>query len=48
MNLTLEAGIPGDVMWSLIDGTHIVSVPHHDRWFMDDSLDDKINGGTDD
>ena len=30
LNLTLEAGIPGDVMWPLIDGKHIVSLPHHD------------------
>ena len=30
LNLTLEAGILGDVMWSLKDGRHIVSVPHHD------------------
>ena len=28
LNLTLKAGIPGDVMWSLIDGKHIVSVRH--------------------
>ena len=35
LNLTLEAGIPGDVMWSLIDGKHIVSVPHHDVLFVD-------------
>ena len=25
LNWTLEADIPGDVMWSLIDGKHIVS-----------------------
>ena len=35
LNLTLEADIPGDVMWSLIDGKHIVSVSHHDRLFVD-------------
>ena len=34
-NLTLDAGIPGDVMWSLIYGKHIVSVPHHDGLFVD-------------
>ena len=47
MYLTLEAGIPGDVMWSLIDGKHIVSVPHHDRLLVDrvdDSLDEEIDG----
>ena len=35
LNLTLDAGIPGDVMWSLIDGKHIVSLPHHDGLFVD-------------
>ena len=30
LNLTIEAGIPGAVMWSFIDDKHIVSVPHHD------------------
>ena len=30
LDLTLEPGIPGDVMWSLINGKNIVSVPHHD------------------
>ena len=40
----------GDVMWSLIDGKHIVSVPHHDGLFVDrgdDCLDEKIDGRTD-
>ena len=49
LNLTLEAGIPGNVMWSLIDGKHIVSLPHHDGLFVDmvdDCLDEKIDGGT--
>ena len=32
LNLTLEADIPGDVMWSLIDGKHIVLVSHHDGY----------------
>ena len=35
LNLTLEADIPSDVMWSLIYGKHIVSVPHHDGSFVD-------------
>ena len=35
LNLTIEAGIPGDVMWSLIDGKHSVSIPHHDGLFVD-------------
>ena len=46
LNLTIEAGIPGDVMWSLIDGKHIVSVPHHDELFVDrvdDCLDEEID-----
>ena len=51
LNLTFEAGIPVDVMWSLIDGKHIVSVPHHDGLFVDsvdDCLDEDIEGGTED
>ena len=42
-NFTLETDTPGDVMWSLIDGKHIVSLPHHDGLFVyrvDDFLDD--------
>ena len=49
LNLTPEACIPGDVMWSLIDGKHIVYVPHHDGLFVDrvnDCLDEDIDGGT--
>ena len=51
LNLTLEVGIPGDVMWSLIDGKHIVSVTHPyillvDK--VDDCLDEEIEGGTED
>ena len=45
LNLTIEVGILGDVMWSLIDGKH------HDRLFVDrvdDCLDEKIGRGTDD
>ena len=42
LNLTLEAGIPGDVMWSLIDGKHIVSVSRHDGWLVDKVDDDLI------
>ena len=51
LNLTLEAVIPGDVMWSLIDGMHIVSVLHHDGLFVDrvdDCFDEEIDGGTED
>ena len=51
LNLTLEAGIPGDVMWSLIDGKHIVSGSHHDGLFVDridDCLDEDVDGGTED
>ena len=51
LNLTLEADIPADVMWSLIDGKHIVFVPHHDGLFVDrvdDSLDEEIDRGTED
>ena len=49
LNLTLEAGIPGDVMWSRIDGKHIVYLPQHDGLFVDmvdDCLDEMIDGGT--
>ena len=49
LNLTLGADIPSDVMWSFIDGKHIVSVPHHDGLFVDrvdDCLDEEIDGGT--
>ena len=38
-------------MWSLKDGKHIVSVPHHDGLFVDrvdDCLDEEIDGGTED
>ena len=35
LNLTLEADIPGDIMRSIIDGKHILSVPHHDGLFVD-------------
>ena len=40
LNWTLEADIPGDVMWSLIDGKHIVSVPHQDGLFVN-----RVDGG---
>ena len=45
--LTIEAGIPDDVMWPIMDGKHIVSVPHHDGLLVDrvdDDLDDEIYG----
>ena len=35
LDLTLEAGISGVVMWSLIDGKHNVFVPHHDGLIVD-------------
>ena len=47
LDLTLEAGILDDVMWPLIDGKHIVSVPHHDGLLVDrfdDVLEEKIDG----
>ena len=46
LNLTLEASIPGDMMWSLIDGRHIVTVPHHVVLFVDmvdDCWDEEID-----
>ena len=49
LNLTLDADIPGDVVWSRIDGKHIVSVPYHDGLFVDrvyDFLDEEIDRGT--
>ena len=50
-NLTFEAGIPGNVMLSFIDGKHIVSVPHYHGLFVDmidACLDEDIDGGTED
>ena len=47
LDLTLEARIHCDVMWSLIDGKHNVSVPHHDRLLVDSvdyGLDEEIDG----
>ena len=47
LDLTLEAGIPDDVMWSLIDGKHIVSMPHHDGFLVDrvdDGMGEEIDG----
>ena len=51
LNLTFEADIPGDVMRSLIDRKHIVSVLPHDGLFVnrvDDCLDEDIDGRTED
>ena len=48
LNLTLEADIPGDVMWSL---KHILSVPHRDGLYVervDDYLYEDIHGETED
>ena len=42
-----QTDIPDDVMWPLMDGKHIVSVPHHDRLLVDgvnDGLDEEIDG----
>ena len=47
LDLTIESGIPDDVMWPLMDGKHIVSVPHHDGLLVDrvnDGLDEEIDG----
>ena len=35
LDFTLEAGIPGDVIRSIIDGKLIVSVPRHDEELVD-------------
>ena len=46
LDLTIEAGIPDDVIWPLIDGNYIVSVSHHDGQLVsrvDDCLDEEIN-----
>ena len=51
LNLSLGARIPGDVMWSLIDGKNIVSMPHHDGLLVDrvdNCLDEGIDGETED
>ena len=44
LDLTLEEGIPGDVMWSIIDAKHIVSVSRHDG-FLVDRVNDNIDKG---
>ena len=47
LDLTIETGIPGVVMWLLMDSKHIVSVPHHDKLLVDrvdDGLDEEIDG----
>ena len=47
LDLTLEAVMPDNVMWPLIDGKHIVSVAHHDGVLVvrvDDGLDEEIDG----
>ena len=49
LNWTLQAGIPGCMIWSLIYGKHIVSVLHHDGLFVDrvaDCLGEDIDRGT--
>ena len=42
LDLTLEAGIPDDVMWLFMDGKHIVSVLHHDGLLVD-----RVDNGPD-
>ena len=47
LDLTLEAGIPGDVMRSIIDGKLIVSVPRHDGELVDrvnDNNEEDLDG----
>ena len=47
LDLILAAGIQGDVMWLLIDGKHIVYVPHYDGLLVDrvdDDMDEEIDG----
>ena len=47
LDLTLEAGIPVDVMLPVMDGKHIVYVPHHDGLLVDrvdDGLYEEIDG----
>ena len=46
LELTLDAGIHDDMMCSLIDGKHIVSVPYHDGLLVDrvnDGMDEEID-----
>ena len=47
LNLTLGAGIPDNVMWSLIDDNPIMPVLHHDGVFVarvDACLEEEIDG----
>ena len=47
LDLTLEAGIPGDVMRSIMDGKLIVSVPRHDGELVDrvnDNNEEDLDG----
>ena len=44
LDLTLEVGIPGDVMRSIIDGKLIVSVPRHDGELVDRVNDNNEEG----
>ena len=46
LDLPPGAGIPDDVMWSLIDGKHVVSVPHYDGLLVD-RVDDGLDAGID-
>ena len=46
LDLALEVCIPDDMMWSLIDGKHIVTIPYHDRLLVgsvNDDLDNEID-----
>ena len=50
LDLTIDAGIQDDVIWLLMGGKHIVSVPHHDGLLVvrvDDDLDEDIDGMAD-
>ena len=47
LDLTIEAGIPDDVMPSIIDGKLIVSVPRHDGEHVDrvnDNNEEDLDG----
>ena len=46
LDVTVEAGIPGDVMRALIGDNNIVHVPRHDRLLVDmgnESIEEDLN-----
>ena len=45
LDLTVEVGIPGDVMRALIGGKHIVYIPFHDR-LLEDMVNENIEEDT--